>query len=51
MTAVLCVVCIPLGTGIDSVAALALVTALAVGLIAYEVLRFRAGGARVRMRV
>ena len=51
VTAVLCAACIPLGTEMNSVAALALVTALAVGLIAYETLRFQASRARVRMQV
>ena len=47
--AVVCVACIPLGTQLTAVAALALVTALVVALIAYETLRFAADRARVRM--
>jgi low temperature requirement protein LtrA len=37
--AAVCAACIPLGTELNAVAALALVTALAVGLIAYETVR------------
>ena len=49
VAAALCAACIPLGTEINSVASLALVTALAVSLIAYETLRFGSDRARVRM--
>jgi low temperature requirement protein LtrA len=47
--AVLCAACIPLGTELDAIASLALVTALAAALIAYETLRLGAERARVRM--
>ena len=50
MTALLCAACIPLGTELNAVASLALVTALAVALIAYETLRFGSDRARVRMQ-
>jgi len=49
VAAALCAACIPLGTEINSVASLALVTALAVSLIAYETLRFGSDRPRVRM--
>jgi low temperature requirement protein LtrA len=42
-------VCIPLGTELNAVASLALVTVLVAGLIVYETLRFGADRARVRM--
>jgi low temperature requirement protein LtrA len=50
-TAALCAACIPLGAELNAVASLALVTAIAVALIVYEVLRFGASRARVRMQV
>jgi low temperature requirement protein LtrA len=40
---------IPIGTEVDSLAALALVTAIVVALIAYEALRFRESRTRVRL--
>ena len=46
---VLCAVCVPLGTEWSALAALAVVTAIAVGLIAYEVFRFREARAAVRV--
>jgi low temperature requirement protein LtrA len=49
VAALVCAACIPLGTELNAVASLALVTALATGLIAYETLRFGADRARVRM--
>jgi low temperature requirement protein LtrA len=49
IAAVACVACVPLGTTWSALAALALVTAIAVGLIAYEVVRF--GDARAAARV
>ena len=41
--------CVPLGTEVDALAALALVAAIAAGLIAYEAIRFRESRARVRL--
>jgi low temperature requirement protein LtrA len=49
VAALLCVVCVPLGTEWNALAALAAVTAITVGLITYEVVRFREARARVRM--
>jgi low temperature requirement protein LtrA len=49
VTAVVCAACIPLGTELNALASLALVTALAVALIAYETVRFGDDRARVRM--
>ena len=48
VAALLCAACVPLGTELNAVASLALVTALATGLIAYETLRFGADRARAR---
>jgi low temperature requirement protein LtrA len=47
--AALCAACIPLAAELNSVASLALVTALAAALIAYETVRFAVDRARVRM--
>jgi low temperature requirement protein LtrA len=44
-----CAACIPLGTELNAMVSLALVTGLAVALIAYETVRFGADRARVRM--
>jgi len=49
VAALLCALCVPLGTEFNALAALALVTAISVGLIGYEVIRFREARARVRM--
>jgi low temperature requirement protein LtrA len=49
VAAALCIICVPLATEWNSVVALAAVTAISVGLIAYEVIRFREARARVRM--
>jgi low temperature requirement protein LtrA len=49
VAAVLCAACVPLGTELDALAALAVVTAIAVALIAYEAIRFREARARVRV--
>ena len=46
---VLCAAAVPLGTEVDALAALALVAAIATGLIAYEVIRFRESRAQVRL--
>jgi low temperature requirement protein LtrA len=51
VAAALCAACIPLGTELNAVASLALVSALAVALIAYETVRFRVDRARVRMQL
>jgi low temperature requirement protein LtrA len=48
-TAIVCVACVPLGTELEALAALALASALVAALIAYETLRFSADRARVRM--
>ncbi|MGH2949184.1 MAG: low temperature requirement protein A [Solirubrobacteraceae bacterium] len=47
-TAALCCAAVPLGLTLPALASLGLVTALAVGLIAYEAVRFREARARVR---
>jgi low temperature requirement protein LtrA len=49
VAALLCLVCVPFATGWNAVVSLAAVTAIAVGLIAYEVVRFREARARVRV--
>jgi low temperature requirement protein LtrA len=49
VAALLCAACVPLGTEWNAVAALAVVTAISVGLIAYEVIRFREARTRVRV--
>jgi len=49
VAAVLCGVCVPLATNWSALAALAAVTAICAGLIAYEVIRFRDDRARVRL--
>jgi low temperature requirement protein LtrA len=49
VAALLCAACVPLGTEWNALAALAVVTAISVGLITYEVIRFREARARVRM--
>ena len=41
--------CVPLGTELNAVAALAVACALVAALIAYETVRFAADRARVRM--
>jgi low temperature requirement protein LtrA len=48
VAALLCAACVPLGTEWNALAALAVVTGISVGLIAYEVIRFREARARVR---
>jgi low temperature requirement protein LtrA len=47
--AVVALACVPLGTEVDSVAALAVASALVAALIAYETVRLGAARARVRM--
>ena len=47
--ALLLLVCVPLAADLDALAALAVVTVVAVALIAYEVIRFREARARVRV--
>jgi low temperature requirement protein LtrA len=47
--AVLSAACLPLGTAVSALAALAAVTAIATALIAYETIRFRETRLRVRM--
>jgi low temperature requirement protein LtrA len=49
VTAAVCAACIPLATELNAVVSLALVTALAAGLIAYETVRLGSERARVRM--
>ncbi len=49
VAAVLCAAAVPLGTEVDALAALALVAAIAAGLIAYEVIRYRESRAQVRL--
>ena len=49
IAAVAAVACVPLGTELNSVAALAVACALVVALIAYETIRFAAERERVRM--
>ena len=49
VAAVLCAAAVPLGTEVHALAALALVAAIAAGLIAYEVIRFRESRAQVRL--
>ena len=49
IAAVVAVACVPLGTELNSVAALAVACAVLSALIAYETLRFAADRARVRM--
>ena len=49
VAAVLCAAAVPLGTEVDALAALALVAAIAAGLIAYEVIRYRESRAEVRL--
>jgi low temperature requirement protein LtrA len=49
LTAVVLLAAIPLGTAVNAVAGLAVVTALSVTLIAYEAIRFRETRARVRL--
>jgi low temperature requirement protein LtrA len=51
VVAIVCVAVLPLGLELRALAALAVVTALAVALIAYEVIRFRETRARVRLAV
>jgi low temperature requirement protein LtrA len=51
VTALVCAACIPLGTELNAMLSLALVTALVAALIAYETLRFGADRTRVRMGV
>jgi low temperature requirement protein LtrA len=51
VAAVVCAACVPLGTELSALASLAVVTAIAVALIAYEVIRFREARARVRLAV
>src|SRR4051812_48684549 len=41
VAAVVCVACVPIGTAWSALASLAVVTAISVALIAYEVIRFR----------
>jgi low temperature requirement protein LtrA len=48
IAAALCAACIPLGAELNAVASLAMVTALAAALIAYETVRFAVDRARVR---
>jgi low temperature requirement protein LtrA len=47
--ALVCVACVPLGTELEALAALAVVTAVTAALIAYETVRFSADRARVRL--
>jgi len=49
VAAAVCAACVPLGAELDALAALAVVTAISVVLIAYEVIRFREARARVRV--
>jgi low temperature requirement protein LtrA len=49
VAALVCAACVPLAAEVSALAALAAVTAIAVGLIAYEVIRFREARARVRL--
>jgi low temperature requirement protein LtrA len=49
LVAVVLLAAIPIGTQVDSLVALALVTVLTVALIAYEAIRFRETRARVRL--
>jgi low temperature requirement protein LtrA len=49
VAAVVCAACIPLGTEVEALAALTIVTAICLALIAYEVIRFREARARVRV--
>ena len=49
LAAVVALACVPLGTELNAVAALAVACALVAALIAYETVRFAADRARVRM--
>jgi low temperature requirement protein LtrA len=49
VAALVCVACIPFATDWNAVASLGVVTAVSVGLIAYEVVRFREARERVRV--
>jgi low temperature requirement protein LtrA len=49
LAALLLIVCVPVAAELSALAALALVTAVSVALIAYEVIRFREARARVRV--
>jgi low temperature requirement protein LtrA len=49
VAAALCAVAIPLGLEIDALASLAVVAAITVGLIAFEVIRYREARAEVRL--
>jgi low temperature requirement protein LtrA len=48
VTAVLCLLAIPIATAVTALAALAILAALCVGLVSYEALRFADARARVR---
>jgi low temperature requirement protein LtrA len=49
VAALVCAACVPVATEVSALASLVAVTAVAVGLIAYETIRFREARARVRL--